>query len=59
MREKVHTDDGVCGVSHHEQPREIPVYIQVQAGRQSSVGVDGSAISRIGFVVDAFLPSRN
>jgi hypothetical protein len=59
MREEVHAYEGKCDVGHHEPPREIPEETQVEAKRQPSVGVDGSAVICTQVVVDPFLASRN
>jgi hypothetical protein len=59
MRDEVHADGGMCDVGHHEPPREILAETQVEAERQPSVGVDGSAVGCIKVVVDPFMASRN
>jgi hypothetical protein len=41
-------------VGYRESPREIPAEAQIEAERQPSVGVDGSAVSYTQVVVDLF-----
>jgi hypothetical protein len=45
MGQEVHADDGMDDVGHHERPREIPTYTEVEAARQPTVCVDGSAVA--------------
>jgi hypothetical protein len=59
MGQEVHADDGMSDVGHHEPPREISAQTQVEAERQPSACVDGSAVSSTEDVVGAFLPSRD
>jgi hypothetical protein len=59
MREEVYTDEGMYDVGHHEPPREIPTYTQIETRRQSSVAVDSSAVSFTEVIVDSFPASRN
>jgi hypothetical protein len=46
-------------VGHHEPPLEIPAETEVEAERQPSAGVDGSADSCTEVVVGPFPASRN
>jgi hypothetical protein len=59
MRQEVHADDEIRDVSYHESPSEIPAEAQVDAERQPSIGVDGSAVSCTQVVVDSFPTSRD
>jgi hypothetical protein len=45
MRQEVHANDGLCDVGYHESPHEILAEAQVEAKRQPSISVDGSAVS--------------
>jgi hypothetical protein len=49
----------VCNVGHHEPSCEVLAWTQVEAERQPSVGVDGSAISSTVVIVEPFLAPRN
>jgi hypothetical protein len=59
MREEVDANERMCEVGYHEPPREILAKTEVEAERQPSIGVDGSAVSCAKVVVDTFLASWN
>jgi hypothetical protein len=59
MRGEVHADDGMRDVGYHKSPRETPAEAQVEAERQPSINVDGSAVSHTEVVVVAFFAWRN
>jgi hypothetical protein len=59
MREEVDADERLCDVGYHESPREIPAETEVEAERQPSIGVDGSAVSCTKVVFVTFLASWN
>lgn len=44
MGEEIDGNEGMCDVGHHESPREISSYSQVQPEGQPSVGGAGSAV---------------
>jgi hypothetical protein len=59
MREEVDADEGICDAGHHELPREIPAWSQVESEGQPSIGGDGSAVRPSEVVVYVFLASWN